>query len=142
MKYGDPVFSDDFIKLFDHTIKIVDNIIAAVVCVTGVKTNSKFFVECNFVKNPSKFFESAADFGAFSSHGFKRDVAGSIPRQNFIDSFCNLIDSGIYTGANMAPGCRIRVLLRQAALRSNSRAKNCTAISKVSGFTEFPRLMI
>ena len=65
------VFSQKPVKLPDYTVKIMDNIISAVVGVTGIKADPKLVRVSDAVINACQFLEGTAVLRASAGHFLK-----------------------------------------------------------------------
>ena len=56
------IFSKQTVKRLHNIIKMMDDIISAVACMTSVKADSQFIILDNSIINPGKFFKIPSDF--------------------------------------------------------------------------------
>ena len=60
MEDSNLVFSENPVKGFDDTVKIIPDVISAVMCVAGVKADTKLFIIGDAAINPGQLFKGAA----------------------------------------------------------------------------------
>ena len=104
VKYSDLILADYAVEVCDDFIKMVNDVIAAVACVAGVKADPEFIVVCYSVINPGKLLKGTTDFRAFSGHCFQRDHAVCIAGENLVETFDDLSGSGFSACADMGAG--------------------------------------
>ena len=68
VKDGNLLFAYEFVKMVDDSVKIVNDIIATVMCMAGIKADAQLFVVDNTVVDACKFFERPSDLGSLSCH--------------------------------------------------------------------------
>ena len=68
--------ADNPVKFGKNLIKMIYNIIAAVPYMTGIQTDTHMIRQSDPIKDFPKLFKGAADFAAFSSHGFQQHSSG------------------------------------------------------------------
>ena len=100
----EPVFADQTVKSIDNAVKIMYNVVSCIVYMAGVETDAQLIRMYHAVINRREFLKAAADFGSLSRHGFQCDTAGGVCRQNGVQSFRNLPDPRLCTGAYMGAG--------------------------------------
>lgn len=64
VKDGNLLFVYEFVKMIDDSVKIVNDIIATVMCMAGIKADAQLFVVDNTVVDACKFFERPSDLGS------------------------------------------------------------------------------
>lgn len=62
------------VKFLDHTVKIMNDIITAVMCVASVKSYPKLLVVSDTVVYACQFFKVSSQLRAFSRHSLKCDT--------------------------------------------------------------------
>ena len=68
-----PFQPDDFVKTLKNAVQIIDNIIAAVIDMAGIKANADTVFPLHPLYNIRQLFKRAAHFCSFSRHRFKKD---------------------------------------------------------------------
>ena len=69
MEDGDLVCTEKVVKEGDNIVKILDDIITAVMGVTGVKTDTQLVFVGDTIIDSSELFKGFAKLCAFASHG-------------------------------------------------------------------------
>lgn len=75
VKYGNLILSDQTVKLPNHTVKIMHDVIAGIMDVTGVKADAQPVVLHDAVIDCRELFKRSADLGTFSCHCLQCDHA-------------------------------------------------------------------
>ncbi len=89
--------------MFDDTIEIFDDIIAAVMGMTGVKADPKPVLFGDTFIDGGEFFEGPSNLGAFSRHGLQRDQAVGVIGQNFVEPPDDGGSPGFCSRSHMGP---------------------------------------
>ena len=107
VKDGNLLFAYEFVKMVDDSVKIVNDIIATVMCMAGIKADAQLFVVDNTVVDACKFFERPSDpFPAIVSKAILQFV--SLVRTVFNPfTICAIPASA--PAPTCAPGWRIKV---------------------------------
>lgn len=95
MNDSDAAKSDYAVELLQHAVQIVDDIIARIMDVAGVETDSQAAVILDLVNNRRDLLEAAANLGALARHRLQRDVHVRLLRvpQHFIQALRNAVNS-------------------------------------------------
>ena len=101
MKDRNLIFTDQMIKLVDHTVEITTDIITTVVSVAGIKTDTQFVAVDYAVIDCCKFFKRPAKFRPFSRHGFQCNMKRRVFCQDFIEPLYDLLKSGFNSGTDV-----------------------------------------
>lgn len=64
------VETNDVVKICQHSLQVVDYIIATVLDVAGIQAYAQLILEFHLFDDVMQFLEGAAYFRAFSCHGF------------------------------------------------------------------------
>ena len=101
MKDRNLIFTDQIIKLVDHTVEITTDIITTVVSVAGIKTDTQLVAVDYAVIDCCKFFKRPAKFRSFSRHGFQCNMKRRVFCQDFIEPLYDLLKSGFNSGTDV-----------------------------------------
>ena len=104
--------ADDPVKLRQHTIQIVHDIVAAVIDVAGVQAHTDI-VAAHTVHDGLQFLKLAADLTALTGHGLQQHRDRVARRHCLFQSIADLGDTRIHTLSHMAARMEIIVVSRQ-----------------------------
>lgn len=77
--------ADDPVEFGQHAVEVVDDIVAGVMHVTGVKTDTHFFPQGDPVQNQAQFLKVAAKFTALAGHGLQQHRRRLLRRQDGVE---------------------------------------------------------
>ena len=100
------VQAQDPVKFTENAIQIRNNVITAVVHMTGVQTDAHI-AAAHRIHDGLQFFKSAANFTALAGHGFQQHRHGIVVAQCPLQCFSNVADPGIHALTHMAAGMEI-----------------------------------
>ena len=83
----EPIQTDNPVKLGNHAVQIVDDIVAAVGNVAGIKTYPQLVVDGYTVDDGPKLLKAAADLAALAGHGFQQHRGGLLLGKDFVKHF-------------------------------------------------------
>lgn len=95
MEDGNLVFSQEAVELLDHTVKIMDDVITAVVGMAGIEADAQLVAAGDSIVDARQFFKALPKFGSFSGHGFKGYEEIRIPGEDFVEALDHLADPGV-----------------------------------------------
>ena len=70
MKDGNLILANQMIKAVHDTIKIMNDLLAGIMDMTGIKADTESVTGIHAVIDPGEIFKVCSDLGAFSCHGF------------------------------------------------------------------------
>ena len=96
MKNGNLGKSDHFVKLLEHALIVMHQIISRIMYMTGIKTDSETIFFLHAVKNHPEFLKGPSDLTAFSRHCLERDQNITVIfRKYCIQPFHKLRNTGL-----------------------------------------------
>src|SRR5699024_10770181 len=101
---GNLVLPDEAVKLLYHAVEIVDDIVAAVAGVAGVKADPQLVAAGDTVVDAGQLLEAAADLRALSGHGLQGDAHRGVRCQDVVQAPDDLADACVHPGSHMRPG--------------------------------------
>ena len=106
MQGTEPVQTNDTVEFRQNPIQDVHNVIATVVHMTGIQTDTHI-VTANRIDDGFQLFKSAADFTALACHGFQQDFHGIVMAQCVFQSIGNVTDTGLRSLSHVTAGMEI-----------------------------------
>ena len=102
-----PVQADDLVELCQHAVQIMDDIVACVGDMAGVKAHAHFIRQRHAVKDLPQLLKPAAYLRAFAGHGLQQHRGAELRRQDGVEGVGNKADAGFEPLSGMAAGMEV-----------------------------------
>ena len=99
MNHRDLIQSQHTVKLRQHTLVVIHQIVSGIVHMAGIETYPQSVFSIHFIINHPQFFKSSANLTALARHSFQRNPDIAVIRiKHQIQSLCDLLHSLFHTG--------------------------------------------
>ena len=95
------------VKLFQHSVKVSDNIVAAVPDVARVEADADVLRQLHAVDDGAQLLEAAADLAALAGHGLEQDGRGHVGEEDLIEQRGDLLNAHVDALPDVAAGVKI-----------------------------------
>ena len=84
VKDSNLLFAYELVKVVDDSVKIVNDIIATVMCMAGIKADTQLFVVDNTIVDACKFLKRPSDLGSLSCHCLQGNITVRVLAQDCV----------------------------------------------------------
>ena len=95
------------VKLCQHTVKIIHNVIPGIPDMACIHTYSHLIRKFDSVKNFPKLLKASSDLAALSRHGLQEHRGVKLRLQDLIQHLCDIGDPNLHALLHMAPRMEI-----------------------------------
>ena len=99
VEYSNLLLSDEAVKVSNDSVKVADDIITGIVCVTCIKADAESVRSMYTVIDAGEFFKARAEFGTLAGHGFQGNADIRNCRKYLVESANDILDTDFRTGA-------------------------------------------
>ena len=99
--------ADNFIELRQYAVKIINDIIAAVKNMTGIKADAHLFVKLHLAQNSRQLLKAAANLRALACHRFQQNRSVQILVQHTVEQRRYFFYANLSSLLHMAAGMKI-----------------------------------